>query len=108
MDSYDGNYDLGRFLMGFLHFFGEEFNFRDLGISLRKGGSFFLKSRNFKLARNNLLCVENFQDEYHDIAKGTYRYEAIRSFFLGLFTRLSSKPNSDSIIAPLINLNKLK
>jgi non-canonical poly(A) RNA polymerase PAPD5/7 len=107
-DRYPDNYDIGMFLTGFLHFFAEEFNYIDLGISLRDGGRFFSKNTNNKLARNNLLCVENFQDEYHDIAKGTYRYESVKCYFKEIYYKLQNVRDKESYLSSLINLNKLK
>jgi non-canonical poly(A) RNA polymerase PAPD5/7 len=109
-DDFDpDNHDLGQFLLGFLRFYGEEFNHNELGISLRKGGSFFLKSLNKKLPQNNLLSVENFQDVYHDIAKGTYRYESVRSLFRNIYYKFVNAKSSDaSVLATMINIKKLK
>jgi non-canonical poly(A) RNA polymerase PAPD5/7 len=107
-DKYPDNYDIGLFFQGFMQFFAEEFNYTDLGISLRDGGYFFMKNRNNKLARNNLLCIENFQDQYHDIAKGTYRYESVKFLFKEIYYKLQKANDGDSYLASLIRLNKFK
>ena len=37
-------YNLGSLLMEFFHLYGNVFNFTDVGISITKGGSYFVKA----------------------------------------------------------------
>ena len=82
-------FNLGTFLKGFLQFYGQEFNYRDLGISIYKGVSFFSKwQRGF--ANNENLCFENFQEREKDIARGAYQFPMVVKMFREILYKLQS------------------
>ena len=65
---------LSHLLTGFFNFYGFDFDYKELGISIRNGGYFFLKSAGHLFNKNDQLCVENYQDPNHDIGKSCYNY----------------------------------
>lgn len=103
-DQIDDDFNLGRFLMGFLKFYHLDFNYKDLGISLRKGGYFFKKLENYNITYNSLLCVENFVDVTHDVGKNNYKFETVRNYFGKLYNSLLAHKHEDSFIYLLINV----
>jgi non-canonical poly(A) RNA polymerase PAPD5/7 len=94
--------NLSSFLLGFLKFYGYEFNYQELGISIRDGGEFYMKSkRNYPYNEN--LSVENFQDISLDIGRAVYKFPRIRSLFQEVLNKLYKvKSNSDSYLKHMI------
>lgn len=68
---------LGNLLLGFFNFYGYDFNYKKLGISIRNGC--FLYKRD-GLSRN-ILSIENFQDISQDLGKSCYQYNKIIDTF---------------------------
>ena len=68
---------LGELLLGFFNFYGFDFNYRKLGISIRNGCFLFRRTDESK----NILCVENFQDIKQDMGKSCYQYKKIIDLF---------------------------
>ena len=68
---------LGDLLLGFFNFYGYEFNYKDLKISIRNGC--FLKKRDDD--NKNILSLENFQDISQDLGKSCYQYSKIIDVF---------------------------
>ena len=64
-------------LLGFFNFYGFDFNYRKLGISIRNGCFLFRRTDESK----NILCVENFQDIKQDMGKSCYQYKKIIDLF---------------------------
>lgn len=87
-EVYNDEFNLGTFLLGFLKFICHDFNYRKLGISLRNGGEFFHKSDNQYLSYNDHLCVENFQDVYHDVGRPTHQFPTIMNVFNDVLNKL--------------------
>lgn len=75
------NIDLGKHLIDFFEMYGTQFNYEDLGISIRKGGRIFTKeSRGWEGwdERSRFrLCVENPQDPDIDIGKSAYNIKKV-------------------------------
>jgi len=96
--------NVGKLFIGFLKFYGEEFNYRELGISIMDGGEFFRKwHRNF--SNNEGICLENYQDPNQDIGKGAYNYSRISLLFRELLhTLYKVKNSSESYLASIINV----
>ena len=73
--------DLGKHLVDFLELYGTQFNYEDIGISIRKGGHYFLKEHRgwsgFDERSRFRLCVENPQDVTVDIGKSAYNIKKI-------------------------------
>ena len=70
-------------LCGFFEFYCFNFNYDQVGISVRHGGYFFKKSdRNWDDdSRPYLLCVENFQDPEQDIGKNCFKIQKVLDLF---------------------------
>jgi non-canonical poly(A) RNA polymerase PAPD5/7 len=99
------NLNLGSFLKGFLKFYCEEFNWRDLGISIRNGVQFFSKwTRNF--SNNENLCFENFQEPEKDIGRGAYKFPIIVKIFREILFKLyrAKIPANHSYLSMFINV----
>ncbi len=98
--------NLGLFLLGFLKFYAYEFNYRELGISLREGGCFFNKeNRNFP--NNDNLCLENFQDPSLDIGRAAYQYQKVSGMFQDVLCQLYKlKSGCDSMLKQMITITK--
>jgi len=96
------NMNLGSFLLGFLKFYGFEFNYKELGISIRDGGRFFKKyERNYPY--NDNLCFENFQDTSIDIGRAAYQYPVVRELFQDVLCRLyKNKSSSEAFLKNMI------
>ncbi len=101
-DKIEYDFNLGSFLLGCLKFYTEDFNYKDLGISLRKGGYFFRKDENIDIRYNSLLCVENFLDKTHDIGKCNHKFEEVRNYFSDIYNIIVNSGNADSFISLLI------
>lgn len=99
------NLNLGSFLKGFLKFYSEEFNWRDLGISIRNGLQFFSKwTRNF--SSNENLCFENFQEPDKDIGRGAYQFPCVVKIFREILFKLHKAkfPSNQSYLSMFITI----
>eukprot|EP00826_Nyctotherus_ovalis_P028128 TRINITY_DN2215_c0_g2_i5.p1 TRINITY_DN2215_c0_g2~~TRINITY_DN2215_c0_g2_i5.p1 ORF type:complete len:306 (+),score=80.66 TRINITY_DN2215_c0_g2_i5:48-920(+) len=95
---------LGELLVGLLSFYGEDFNYRKLGISIVGDGMLFNKP-----CRNDSLTVENPQDPDVDIGKSVREYENIAKEFIAARDALKkSNMALSSIIKPIPTKKKLK
>ena len=68
---------LGNLLLGFFNFYGYDFNYKKLGISIRNGC--FLYKRNG--LTKNILSIENFQDITQDLGLSCYQYSKVIDLF---------------------------
>ena len=68
---------LGNLLLGFFNFYGYDFNYKKLGISIRNGC--FLYKRNG--LSGNILSIENFQDITQDLGISCYQYNKVIDLF---------------------------
>ena len=68
---------LGHLLVGFFDFYGFQFNYEKLGISIRNGGFLFERNDEGK----NLLCIENPQDISQDMGKSCFRFRKVVETF---------------------------
>ena len=77
--------DLGKHLIDFFELFGTTFNYEDVGISIRKGGFFFAKTKRgwegFDERSKFKLCVENPQDPEVDIGRSAYNIKKVQRAF---------------------------
>ena len=83
LNDEDPDLSLGHLLCGFLQFYCFDFNYDNVGISVKHGGYFFKKSdRNWDDSnRPYLLCVENFQDPEQDIGKSCFKIKRVLDVF---------------------------
>ena len=68
---------LGHLLLGFFNFYGFEFNYKKLGISIRNGCFLYKRTDDSK----HILSVENFQDIFQDIGKHCFQYNKVIDLF---------------------------
>jgi non-canonical poly(A) RNA polymerase PAPD5/7 len=68
---------LGHFLVGFFDFYGFQFNYEKLGISIRNGGFIYIRTDEGK----NLLSIENFQDISQDMGKSCFKFRKVIETF---------------------------
>jgi len=75
--------DLGRHLIEFFHLYGQVFNYDQVGISIRKEGSYFSKERRGwdNGDRGSRLSVENPQDPEVDIGRPAYNIKRVQRAF---------------------------
>ena len=73
--------DLGKHLIDFLELYGTQFNYEDIGLSIRKGGKYFQKSHRGWEGHDERtryrLCVENPQDPEIDIGRSAYNIKKV-------------------------------
>jgi non-canonical poly(A) RNA polymerase PAPD5/7 len=102
--EFDYSYNLGTFLIGFLKFYGFEFNYLKLGISLRNKGHFFLKREKFpyNINNDNTLCIENFQEPNRDVGKSSHQFSKVRELFQNIYRKLLSVKDSHSYLNQFI------
>ena len=94
-NSFKMNY--GKFLYGFLKFYGMEFDYLRFGISLRNGGELFYKVERDNMDCSELICVENFQDNNIDIGHSCHNYEEIIILFRTLLQKIEFAKTRDKI-----------
>ncbi|PCH37934.1 hypothetical protein WOLCODRAFT_148891 [Wolfiporia cocos MD-104 SS10] len=77
--------NLGVLVMEFFELYGCYFNYQDVGISVRDGGSYFNKAaRGWSESRDRrLLSIEDPGDVSNDISKGSYGIAKVRTTFAG-------------------------
>lgn len=73
--------DLGKHLIDFLELYGTQFNYEDIGLSIRRGGEYFQKSSKGWEGHDERtryrLCVENPQDPEIDIGRSAYNIKKV-------------------------------
>lgn len=83
-DHDDAKYNnLGQLLVGFFTLYGRDFNYNDLAISVRHGGSYFFKEDRGWYDENRpfLLSMENPNEPSLDIGKNSYEVRTVRRAF---------------------------
>lgn len=104
---------LSEHLINFFHLYGVRFNYNELGISIRNGGTYFLREGRDWLAMNRnksvTLCVENPQDPTIDLGKAVFNMPQIHTAFQHAYDTLrfnSSKSESllECIMGDISNL----
>ncbi|KAL4152587.1 hypothetical protein PRNP1_009515 [Phytophthora ramorum] len=75
--------NLGQLLLGFLTLYGRDFNYTQLAISVRNGGSYFYKEdrRWYDGSRPFLISMENPNEPSLDIGKNSYEMRTIKRSF---------------------------
>ncbi|KAH9997620.1 Nucleotidyltransferase, partial [Russula vinacea] len=82
----DPSRNLGVLVMEFFEFYGLYFNYHEVGISLRDGGTYFNKARRGWMDyRQSLLSIEDPADSTNDISKGSYNIARVRQTFAGAY-----------------------
>ncbi|KAG7378905.1 hypothetical protein PHYPSEUDO_009320 [Phytophthora pseudosyringae] len=75
--------NLGHLLMGFFTLYGRDFNYTELAISVRNGGSYFYKEdrRWYDGGRPFLISMENPNEPSLDIGKNSYEMRTVKRSF---------------------------
>lgn len=75
--------NLGQLLMGFFTLYGRDFNYTELAISVRNGGSYFYKEdrRWCDGGRPFLIAMENPNEPSLDIGKNSYEMRTVKRSF---------------------------
>ena len=101
--------DLGRHLVQFFDLYGQTFNYDQVGISIRKEGSYFSKEKRGWEGRDersrSRLCVENPQDPEVDIGKPAYHIKKVQRAFQHAYdTLVYNNSGSVSLLKLIITL----
>ncbi|CAI5733688.1 unnamed protein product [Hyaloperonospora brassicae] len=75
--------NLGQLLVGFFTLYGRDFNYTDLGISVRNGGSYFYKEDRYwcDAGRPFLIAMENPNEPSLDVGKNSYEIRTVQRSF---------------------------
>ncbi|CEG48292.1 pap-associated domain-containing protein 5-like [Plasmopara halstedii] len=75
--------NLGHLLLDFFTLYGRDFNYTDLAISVRNGGSYFLKESRYWYddCRPFLISIENPNEPSLDIGKNSYEMRTVKRSF---------------------------
>ncbi|KAG2154089.1 hypothetical protein DEU56DRAFT_437181 [Suillus clintonianus] len=81
----DAEKNLGVLVMEFFELYGCYFNYAEVGISVRNGGSYFSKRQRgwYDFTKKNLLSIEDPTDPSNDISKGSYGIAKVRQTLAG-------------------------
>lgn len=81
----DAEQNLGVLVMEFFELYGCYFNYEEVGISVRNGGSYFSKRQRgwYDFTKKNLLSIEDPTDFSNDISKGSYGIAKVRQTLAG-------------------------
>ncbi|KAF9532773.1 hypothetical protein CPB83DRAFT_758580 [Crepidotus variabilis] len=88
----DPEKNLGVLVMEFFELYGLRFNYDEVGISLREGGTYFGKKQRGWHAdyKRNMLAIEDPADPSNDISSGSYHFHKVRTAFAGAHGILTS------------------
>ncbi|WWC97155.1 hypothetical protein V866_004034 [Kwoniella sp. B9012] len=86
----DPEENLGTLLIEFFELYGRNFNYQDVGLSIRKGGYYYLKSSRGWLRPNQsfLLSIEDPQDRDNDISGGSFGIRQVKNTLAGAYELL--------------------
>ena len=98
--------DLGKHLIDFFELYGTQFNYEDIGLSIRKGGKYFQKStrgwEGWDEPSRFRLCVENPQDPEVDIGRSAYNIKKVQRAFQHAYDTLIFNNSSSASLLKLI------
>ncbi|KAK4685567.1 non-canonical poly(A) RNA polymerase PAPD5/7, partial [Tremellales sp. Uapishka_1] len=85
--------NLGTLLIEFFELYGRNFNYDEVGISIRKGGFYFNKRSRGWIWNNQpfLLSIEDPQDKDNDISKGSFGIRQVKMTLAGAYDLLQAK-----------------
>ncbi|TFK68303.1 hypothetical protein BDN72DRAFT_960372 [Pluteus cervinus] len=94
----DAEKNLGVLVMEFFELYGCYFNYEEVGISLREGGTYFSKRKRGWFSEggrgggggSGLLTIEDPADPSNDISKGSYAFPKVRTTFAGAYNILTA------------------
>ena len=97
LDRINKDINYGRFLLGFLKFFGSVFDYIQMGITLRNGGDFYYKVERDDMDCSSMLSVENFKDRTSDIGRSCFCFDKIRSLFHHTYNLIKQEKDNHTI-----------
>ena len=127
-----GSEDLGALLLGFLQLYGHQFNYERVGISVRRGGSYFVKEERGweEIGKPYLLAIEDpdnpglqsitktnqftnnktrnlccWKKPENNVGKGTYNIMAIRALFGQLYDTLVQPTDAQSPLSAVLTVH---
>jgi len=88
----DPEKNLGVLVIEFFELYGHRFNYENVGISLREGGTYFNKrERGWNIDyKRNMLSIEDPADPSNDISSGSYHFHKVRMAFAGAYDLLTT------------------
>ncbi|TFK22958.1 hypothetical protein FA15DRAFT_670964 [Coprinopsis marcescibilis] len=88
----DPDRNLGVLVMEFFELYGTLFNYDEVGISVREGGTYFSKRQRgwFDYQKRGLLSVEDPADPSNDISKGSFAFHKVKTAFAGAHSILTA------------------
>nr|XP_031863646.1 uncharacterized protein CI109_000898 [Kwoniella shandongensis]KAA5530718.1 hypothetical protein CI109_000898 [Kwoniella shandongensis] len=86
----DPEENLGTLLVEFFELYGRHFNYQEVGLSIRRGGFYYLKSSRGWLRPNQsfLLSIEDPQDRDNDISGGSFGIRQVKATLAGAYELL--------------------
>ncbi|KAG7448343.1 uncharacterized protein BT62DRAFT_947383 [Guyanagaster necrorhizus] len=84
--------NMGVLVMEFFELYGCYFNFDDVGISVRDGGTYYNKRQRgwHNDSKGLLLSIEDPADPSNDISSGSFAFNKVKTTFAGAFNILAS------------------
>ncbi|KAK0239497.1 hypothetical protein EDD85DRAFT_766214 [Armillaria nabsnona] len=88
----DVDANMGILVMEFFELYGCYFNFNDVGISVRDGGTYYNKRQRgwYNDSKGLLLSIEDPADPSNDISVGSFAFNKVKTTFAGAFNILAS------------------
>ncbi|KAK0482644.1 hypothetical protein IW261DRAFT_1333624 [Armillaria novae-zelandiae] len=88
----DVDANMGVLVMEFFELYGCYFNFNDVGISVRDGGTYYNKRQRgwYNDSKGLLLSIEDPADPSNDISAGSFAFNKVKTTFAGAFNILAS------------------
>ncbi|KAK0211250.1 hypothetical protein DFS33DRAFT_1250899 [Desarmillaria ectypa] len=88
----DVDANMGVLVMEFFELYGCYFNFNDVGISVRDGGTYYNKRQRgwYNDSKGLLLSIEDPADLSNDISAGSFAFNKVKTTFAGAFNILAS------------------
>ncbi|ORX33588.1 hypothetical protein BD324DRAFT_584918 [Kockovaella imperatae] len=89
----DPEKNLGTLLIEFFELYGRNFNYEDVGLSIRRGGFYYSKQSRgwYKAQQPFTLSIEDPQDKDNNISVGSYGIRQVRATLAGAFEMLQAK-----------------
>ena len=85
--------NLGTLLLEFFELYGRNFNYDEVGITIRRGGGYFSKRRRGWIMNNQtfLLSIEDPQDRDNDISKSSFGIRQVKATLSGAYDMLQQR-----------------
>ncbi|KAK1926248.1 hypothetical protein DB88DRAFT_435394 [Papiliotrema laurentii] len=93
LSEMDPEENLGTLLVEFFELYGRNFNYDEVGISIRRGGHYYSKRQRgwTRPGQGYLLSIEDPQDRTNDISGGSFGIRQVRATLAGAYDMLQAK-----------------